>query len=252
MKRGKRDDRDNRDGAPIARICECAKNMLRICARHSRTTAARLLLTHVEHKGEEDDVRSRDEVDEFLESIEYATELTLREKQREAIKHILDKDRPDVTLAVPTAYGKTTVFLAAAIHEVVHGNGKVVIWLPYTALMSEIADTFAEMADRDFDLNRDFCEQYGEQENGEQINMRGLVGQVVQRTRVETNEAYCDVKETRSAYGGTFYVKDPTVQRTTEMHQVDRVAWGAARRIHARASAIGHIQVCRYHLGDTR
>ena len=48
--------------------------------------------------------------------------------------------------------------------------------------MSEIADTFAEMADRDFDLNRDFCEQYGEQENGEQINMRGLVGQVVQRT----------------------------------------------------------------------
>ena len=58
MKRGKRDDRDNRDGAPIARICECAKNMLRICARHSRTTAARLLLTHVEHKGGEDDVRS--------------------------------------------------------------------------------------------------------------------------------------------------------------------------------------------------
>lgn len=228
MKRGKRDDRDNRDGAPITRICECAKNMLRICARHSRTTAARLLLTHVEHKGEEDDVRSRDEVDEFLESIEYATELTLREKQREAIKHILDKDRPDVTLAVPTAYGKTTVFLAAAIHEVVHGNGKVVIWLPYTALMSEIADTFAEMADRDFDLNRDFCEQYGEQENGEQINMRGLVGQVVQRTRVETNEAYCDVKETRSAYGGTFYVKDPTVQRTTQ-RCIKWTVWRGAR-----------------------
>ena len=193
------DDRDNRGDAPIERIHHCANRFVQICS--DEPVAARALHTYVENpEPDEASAADQDEVDRFLKETGYANELGLRTKQREAIKHILNPDRPDVTLAVPTAYGKTTVFITAAIHEVLCGNGKAVVWLPYNALMSEIAETFADLADRDLDLSEDLRKQFRNENEGQQ--MRGLMGYVVQRTNIE-------MKETQAPYGGTFYVREP-------------------------------------------
>ena len=64
---------------------------------------------------------------------------SLRPLQTQAMEHVVDPDRPDITLTVPTAYGKTRVYTVAAVHEVIHGAGRAVIFLPYSALMSDIA-----------------------------------------------------------------------------------------------------------------
>jgi superfamily II DNA/RNA helicase len=203
------DDRSNDGDAPIERIYHCARKFMQILSDQS--SPARILHTYVENpEPDEVNVVSEDQVDRFLKRTGYATELGLREKQREAIKHVLDPVRPDITLAVPTAYGKTTVFVAAAIHEVLCGNGKAVVWLPFNALMSEIAETFAALADRDLDVREELREEFGSEHEGQE--MRGLLGYVVQRARVVRNDTYCEVEETRTPYGGTFYVRDHDTQ----------------------------------------
>ena len=49
---------------------------------------------------------------------------SLRPAQEEALYHVGTEERPDIVLAVPTAYGKTLVYVTAAIDEVVHRKGK--------------------------------------------------------------------------------------------------------------------------------
>ena len=48
--------------------------------------------------------------------------LLLRKLQRDALKRVMDDARPDITLTVPTAYGKTLVYTVAAVHEVLRGG----------------------------------------------------------------------------------------------------------------------------------
>lgn len=76
---------------------------------------------------------------------------SLRPLQTQAMQYVIDDDRPDITLTVPTAYGKTRVYTVAAVHEVIHGAGRAVIFLPYSALMSDIACEFAKLCDGEHD-----------------------------------------------------------------------------------------------------
>jgi superfamily II DNA or RNA helicase len=108
----------------------------------------------------------------------------LRKKQEDAIASFLQSPPKDVVLAVPTAYGKTAVYISAAIKHVL-GGGKVVIHLPYSALMSDIATTFAGLS----------------------ASMHGVATQ-----KSHTIKAKLDVRVEglSMVYGGTFYV--PTSQ----------------------------------------
>jgi hypothetical protein len=77
---------------------------------------------------------------------------SLRPLQTQAMRHVFDQNnRPDITLTVPTAYGKTRVYTVAAVHEVIYGAGRAVIFLPYSALMSDIACEFAKLCDGEHD-----------------------------------------------------------------------------------------------------
>ena len=71
----------------------------------------------------------------------------LRPLQTQAMRHVFDQIRPDITLTVPTAYGKTRVYTVAAVHEVIYGAGRAVIFLPYSALMSDIASELSKRSD---------------------------------------------------------------------------------------------------------
>ena len=73
------------------------------------------------------------------------------------MRHVLDQIRPDITLTVPTAYGKTRVYTVAAVHEVIYGAGRAVIFLPYSALMSDIASELSKRSDSVVEYKADSC-----------------------------------------------------------------------------------------------
>jgi len=84
----------------------------------------------------------------------------LRDLQRKSLNHI-SNNRKDITLTLPTAYGKTLVYLVAAVYEILQARknatdrdkggdkrrGKVVVFLPYRALMSDVTETLAKLTD---------------------------------------------------------------------------------------------------------
>ena len=83
----------------------------------------------------------------------------LRPLQKQALNHISNLNRPDIALTLPTAYGKTLVYLVAAVYEILQARkgalgsdkgsdtrrGKVVVFLPYRALMSDVTEALAEL-----------------------------------------------------------------------------------------------------------
>ena len=86
-----------------------------------------------------------------------------------------------VVLAVPTAYGKTKVYQAAALYEVLKNRKKVVIFLPYTALLSDIANSFASIS-------------------------KSRNGNHVCRSKVVNVQADVRVKSVSMPYGGNFFI----------------------------------------------
>ena len=123
---------------------------------------------------------THDQTKELINAVFPNVKGKLREKQQEAIKSYLEDSSEDLALAVPTAYGKTYVYMAAAIHEARKGN-KVVIFLPYTALTSDIATNFAELST----LNDGIC---------------------VQKSEVINVNLDARVKDWGMVYGGSFLV----------------------------------------------
>eukprot|EP00943_MAST-04B_sp_MAST-4B-sp1_P004519 g4519.t1 len=119
----------------------------------------------------------------------------MRKGQVDAIHAFLD-GKQDIVLAVPTAYGKTAAYMTAAIKQVLDG-GKVVIHLPYTALMSDIATTFAELSQPDKNLN-------------------GLVVGPARVVKVDLDER---VEGVWMVYGGSFYVP------TNEENSLREIKW---------------------------
>jgi len=112
----------------------------------------------------------------------------LRPKQKEALRRVCSK-RDDLVLSLPTAYGKTRIFLTAAVHEVLYGRGKAVILLPYKALMADISSTFEEIS-------------------------KGLMGSVAQSYAADPR-----VRGTATAYGGSMYVLNP------ETRNLRKITW---------------------------
>ena len=119
----------------------------------------------------------------------------MRKGQVDAIHAFLDGEQ-DIVLAVPTAYGKTAAYMTAAIKQVLDG-GKVVIHLPYTALMSDIATTFAELSQANNSLN-------------------GLVVRPARVVKVDLDER---VEGVGMVYGGSFYVP------TNEENSLREIKW---------------------------
>lgn len=117
----------------------------------------------------------------------------LRQLQRECLEHVMDQGRPDIVLTAPTSYGKTLMYLVAAVHEVVYGEGKAVIFLPFSALMSELAHTLAELTD----------DQYSPVYR--------------QKGRVITHEADPRVVGTTLPYGGRLRIRLPKGQGSREI-----------------------------------
>lgn len=101
-------------------------------------------LLHAEHADEEPTMRR------VIASL-YGPDMVLRPLQQAALRHISScKERPDITLTLPTAYGKTLVYLSAAVYEILLARrekkpGKVVVFLPYSALMSDVAENLANL-----------------------------------------------------------------------------------------------------------
>eukprot|EP00945_MAST-04E_sp_MAST-4E-sp1_P002916 g2916.t1 len=71
----------------------------------------------------------------------------LRKKQQGALEAFVQDPYKDLVLAVPTAYGKTAVYILAAVYFILKG-GKAVIHIPYQALMSDIAVTFTQLTEK--------------------------------------------------------------------------------------------------------
>ena len=117
----------------------------------------------------------------------------LRKLQHECLEHVVDQGRPDIVLTAPTSYGKTLMYLVAAVHEVVYGEGKAVIFLPFSALMSELAHTLAELTD----------DQYSPVYR--------------QKGRVITHEADPRVVGTTLPYGGRLRIRLPKGQGSREI-----------------------------------
>ena len=117
----------------------------------------------------------------------------LRHLQRECLEHVVHPGRPDIVLTAPTSYGKTLMYLVAAVHEVVYGEGTAVIFLPFSALMSELAHTLAELTD----------DQYSPVYR--------------QQGRVITHEADPRVVGTTLPYGGRLRIRLPKGQGSREI-----------------------------------
>ena len=117
----------------------------------------------------------------------------LRKLQCECLEHVVDLGRPDIVLTAPTSYGKTLMYLVAAVHEVVYGEGKAVIFLPFSALMSELAHTLAELTD----------DQYSPVYR--------------KKGRVITHEADPRVVGTSLPYGGRLRIRLPKGQGSREI-----------------------------------
>ena len=110
----------------------------------------------------------------------------LRQRQRQAINVAANEDnRNPVILTVPTAYGKTNAYVITAVHEVLAGH-KVVIIIPFTALMSDIARKFA----------------------GASRATAGVVGHMDTQQSVMVYEADERQQGISAPYAGTMYVTD--------------------------------------------
>ncbi|KAL1496808.1 hypothetical protein AB1Y20_014394 [Prymnesium parvum] len=120
---------------------------------------------------------------------------TLRPLQRRALELVVHADRPDITLTVPTAYGKTLVYLVAAAHEVISGDGSAVIFLPFSALMSDVAFGVASIC--------------AAQQRGAAARMHDSGDDCV-----ATYEADERVRGTSMPYGGCFWIGERQVTWT--------------------------------------
>lgn len=123
----------------------------------------------------------------------------LRPAQKRALRAVVGC-RHNLVLCLPTAYGKTRIFLTAAVHEVLHGRGKAVVFLPYKALMADIARTFEEISN-------------------------GLLGLAERSAHLAPPTRYDQdprVQGTSTAYGGSMYVLEPY---TSRLRKVQWTRW---------------------------
>jgi hypothetical protein len=69
----------------------------------------------------------------------------LRPKQEEALARILLPTTTTMLVQLPTAYGKTSIALGCAVHEIVCRDGRVVMFVPTIALMNDMMKTMEEI-----------------------------------------------------------------------------------------------------------
>jgi len=69
----------------------------------------------------------------------------LRPKQQEALAKILLPATTTMLVQLPTAYGKTSIALGCAVHEIVLRGGRVVMFVPTIALMNDMMNTMEQI-----------------------------------------------------------------------------------------------------------
>ena len=178
---------DRRDGAhavvarQIARsVCECLQVSRLVAVSEPMTQSPPSPPESGSGQSSTDDRRKYEHLVRQL----YGEQLELRPLQHECLNHVADNTRPDIVLTAPTSYGKTLMYLTAAVYEVLYGAGKAVIFLPFSALMSELAHALAEITEEQ-------CSPVYRREG-----------------RIITHEADPRVEGTSLPYGGRLLVQD--------------------------------------------